>query len=129
MATINRFEDIEAWKKARVLRNEVYALTRRKECLKDYAFNDQIKRSAISVMLNIAEGFARRSNNEFRQFLYIAHGSVTEVQSALYIALDEEYITKDIFTTLYSLCDETSMMIAGFIKYLNSIPNKPSKPK
>jgi len=129
MATINRFEDIEAWKKARMLRKEVYALTRRKECLKDYAFNDQIKRSAISVMLNIAEGFARRSNNEFRQFLYIAHGSVAEVQSALYIALDEEYIAKDTFETLYALCDETSMRIAGFIKYLNSIPNKPSKPK
>lgn len=65
MATINRFEDIEAWKKARVLRNEVYALTRHKECVKDYAFNDQIKRSAISVMLNIAEGQITNSGNSY----------------------------------------------------------------
>ena len=70
-------------------------------------------------MLNIAEGFARRSNKEFKQFLYIAHGSAAEVQSALYIALDQRYISNAQFEALYQTTAETSKMIAGFIKYLN----------
>jgi four helix bundle protein len=70
-------------------------------------------------MLNIAEGFARRTNRQFRQFLFIAHGSAAEVQAALYIALDQNYIVQDEFKILYRETDEVSKMISGFIKYLD----------
>ncbi len=70
-------------------------------------------------MLNIAEGCARRSNNESRQYLYIAHGSAAEVHSALYVALDQNYITEDIFKALYETIQQCSKLIAGLIRHLN----------
>ena len=71
-------------------------------------------------MLNIAEGFARQSNREFRQFLYVAHGSVAEVQSALYVAKDQTYITDDDFRNIYRQAEDISRALAGFIRYLGS---------
>lgn len=118
MGRIERFEDIQAWQKARELNRMVYCVTGRGEFARDFALRDQIRRAAISVMLNIAEGFARRGHKEFAQFLYIAHGSAAEVQSALYIALDQCYIDQKSFDELYQATDETSRMIAGFLKYL-----------
>ena len=109
---IVRFEDIIAWQKARELTNLVY----RELCYnKDYSFRDQIKRAVISVMNNIAEGFERKSNNEFRQFLYIAKGSCGEVRSMLYIADDERYITKEKFDELYDKATIISKMLAKLI--------------
>lgn len=75
-----------------------------------------MKRASNSIMLNIAEGFARRTNKEFSQFLFIAHGSTAEVQSALYIAKDQNYISENEFQTLYQDAEEISKMITGFIK-------------
>lgn len=118
MGRIERFEDIQAWQKARELNREVYSVTSRSDFARDFALRDQIRRAAISIMLNIAEGFARRSHKEFAQFLYIAHGSAAEVQSALYVALDQQYIDHKNFKELYQNTDEISRMIAGFIKYL-----------
>ena len=118
MSQIGRFEDIQAWQKARELANEIYNVTNEGQYSKDFALKDQTRRAAISIMLNIAEGFARQSNKEFKQFLYIAHGSAAEVQSALYIARDLNYIDSHQFETLYAHIDELSKMIAGFIKYL-----------
>ena len=120
MAKIERFEDIQAWQKARVLNRKIYEVTGEGGFSKDFSLKDQIRRAAISIMLNIAEGFARRSNKEFRQFLYIAHGSAAEVQSALYIALDRSYINESDFNILYLDVEEASKMIAGFIKYLGT---------
>ena len=84
MGKIERFEDIEAWKNARTLVGGVYEVTNNGKFFKDYALRDQIRRAAISIMLNIAEEFARHTDKEFSQFLFVAHGSLAEVQSALY---------------------------------------------
>ena len=75
MSKIERFEDIQAWQKARELSKEIYRVTNDEPFTKDYSWKDKIRRASTSIMLNIAEGFARRSTNEFKQFLYIAHGS------------------------------------------------------
>lgn len=117
---IERFEDIQAWQRAQKLNQSIYRVTKNGAFSKDFPLRDQMRRAAISIMLNIAEGFARRSTKEFRQFLYIAHGSAAEVQSALYIALDQTYISEADFKMLYSETEEVSKMIAGFIKYLGA---------
>lgn len=120
MAKIEKFEDILAWQKARELVNEVYRASNDGLFAKDFGLSDQIRRAAVSIMLNIAEGFARKTNRELSQFLVIAHGSAAEVQAALYVALDQNYITQEQFEHLYKTTDETSRMIMGFSKYLKS---------
>ncbi|KAF0219721.1 MAG: S23 ribosomal [Geobacteraceae bacterium] len=121
MAKIERFEDIQAWQKARELVKEVYAVSNSGLFAKDFSLRDQIRRAAVSIMLNIAEGFARKTSREFCQFLVIAHGSAAEVQAALYVALDQSYIIKEQFERLYKITDETSKMIMGFSSYLNKL--------
>ncbi len=88
MVLIKKFEEIEAWQKARKLTNRIYEITSNYEFNNDFTLKGQIRKASISIMLNIAEGYARKSNREFRQFLNYAHGSCAEVQSAIYIALD-----------------------------------------
>ncbi len=118
MPKIERFEDIVAWQKARELVKEVYRLSSGGSFARDYGLKDQLRRAAVSVMLNIAEGFARKTNRECMQFLVIAHGSAAEVQSALYVALDQKYISQEQFNALYDRSDETSKLIMGFSNYL-----------
>jgi four helix bundle protein len=121
MAKIERFEDIHAWQKARELIREVYSATNDGLFARDFGLRDQIRRAAVSIMLNIAEGFARKTSREFCQFLVIAHGSVAEVQAAHYVALDQSYITGEQFKKLYNIADETSKMIIGFSSYLGKL--------
>ncbi|MBV9240411.1 MAG: four helix bundle protein [Acidobacteria bacterium] len=118
MPTINRFEDILAWRKAREVTSLVYQITSNGRFERDFGLRDQIRRSALSIMANIAEGFGRRSDREFANFLNIAHGSASETQSHLYVALDLEYLVQPQFEQLYGALDETSRMIAGFAKHL-----------
>ncbi len=118
MVAIKRFEDIKAWQKARDLTNEIYLISNIIEFSKDFTLQNQIRKASISIMLNIAEGFGRKSDREFRQFLIYANGSSLEVQSALYIALDQKYITKEKFDYLYSKSGEISKMIQKLSKYL-----------
>lgn len=120
MAKFKRFEDIVAWQKARVLVGDVYKITNSGQFNKDFGLKDQVRRASISVMLNIAEGFARRGDRQFGQFLHIAQGSVAEVQSALYIAFDQNYVDKDSFDLIYNQCVEISKMLSGLIAYLRS---------
>lgn len=120
MAQIRRFEDIEAWKKARELAKEIYVVTSRGAFARDFSLRDQIRRAAVSVCANIAEGFARQTDREFVQFLYTARGSVAEVQSQLYVARDLEYVSEDCFLGLYGMADDVSRMISGFIRYLKA---------
>ncbi len=82
--------------------NDIYSITKKGDFAKDYSLKDQIRRSGILVMLNIAEGFCRKSHKEFKQFLFYSHGSVGEIQSALYIAFDQEYISQKVFVELYA---------------------------
>ncbi len=118
MAKIERFEDILAWQKARELVSAIYETSNNGLLAKDFGLRDQIRRAAVSIMLNIAEGFARKTSREFFQFLVIAHGSAAEVQSALYVALDQKYISQEQFENLYKMAEETSKTIMGFSNYL-----------
>jgi four helix bundle protein len=127
---ITRFEDIDAWKEARKLVKMVYSVIKKsKEFRKDFRLINQMQDAAVSSMSNIAEGFARRSNKEFIQFLYISKSSAAEVQSQLYVALDQEYITQEDFDDIYNQAEIVSRMDSGFIKYLHSQLNKPKQPK
>ena len=92
--TINQFEEIEAWQKARELARVVYQSTKDGQISRDYGLRDQMRRAGVSIMANIAEGFSRRSNKEFCQFLFIAKSSAAELQSHAYVALDQAYIGK-----------------------------------
>ncbi|MBE0432310.1 four helix bundle protein [candidate division WOR-3 bacterium] len=118
MAKINRFEDIEAWKKARELTKEIYKITSSGSFSKDYGLEDQIRRASVSVVSNIAEGFARKTDKEFARFLTQSHGSAAEIQSILYVALDQNYITQEQFGNSYSFAEKTSKMIMNFTLYL-----------
>jgi len=115
---IDHFEDIDAWKLARKLTNKVYALTRNEGFKHDFELRDQIRAAAGSAMHNIAEGFDADSTAEFIRFLRYTKRSCSEVQSELYIALDELYVSSDEFQDVYDLAGETRACTKGFIKYL-----------
>ncbi len=118
MATINRFEDIQAWQKAREITKTVYRITNNENFIKDFGLKDQIRRSSVSIMANIAEGFARRSDKDFAHFLNISRSSAAEVQSHLYVAVDLNYISQSEFTEIYRHLEEVSKMIFGLVKHL-----------
>jgi four helix bundle protein len=118
MTAIEKFEDIKAWQKARDLAKRIYDMTCQGDFAKDYSLRDQIRRAGLSIMSNIAEGYARQTDKEFIQFLHIALGSVAEVQSQLYVAQDLGYISDAQFKEIHELSGETAKLTSGFIKYL-----------
>lgn len=93
MAKVERFEGLNVWQEARILANDVYKSILSNNSIRDYPLKNQLNKSSGSVMDNIAEGFDRRGNKEFRQFLAVAHGSNGETKSQLYRTFDREYIT------------------------------------
>jgi four helix bundle protein len=115
---IERFEDIEGWKLARELTRMVYSATKGLEFSRDFGLKDQIQRASGSAMHNIAEGFDGGSNAEFVKFLRYAQRSCTEVQSELYVAIDQSYIDQDDFDRIYEQASQTHRTIGGFIRYL-----------
>ena len=129
MATIEQFEDIEAWQQAQILVKDIYAATGSGRFAGDYSLKDQIRRAAVSIPSNIAEGFERGGNKEFIRFLYIAKGSCGEVRTQLYIARDQDYITQEQFQTLTHQTLRISKMLAGFIAYLQRSTYKGAKYK
>jgi four helix bundle protein len=118
MNKIERFEDIIAWQRARVLTQEIYASTRIGQFAKDYGLKDQIQRASVSTMANIAEGFERGGDREFMQFLSNSKGPCGEVKSHLYVAMDQSYISAAGFDQLYAKADEISRLVGGFMAYL-----------
>jgi four helix bundle protein len=118
MTPITHFEDIQAWQASRKLARDVYGVSTRGAFARDYRLRDQIQGSAISVMSNIAEGFDARTDPEFIRFLGYARRSATELQSQLYIALDQKYITQEEFDQIYAQATKTKGLIGGFIRYL-----------
>lgn len=120
MARIERFEEIEAWKQARKLTKAVYRVTRSGSFHEDLGLRDQLQRAAVSTMANIAEGFDGASNREFIKFLGYTFRSATEVQSHLYVALDQGYITQRDFDSIYDLTVQVKSLVRGFTRYLRS---------
>lgn len=118
MSSIQKFEDIEAWKLARALANRIYDVTSKSDFSRDYGLRDQIRRASISIVSNIAEGFERDGDREFLQFLFVAKGSCGEVRAQLYLAYDRKYLTEDEFGELTQKSLQVSRMIAGLTKYL-----------
>lgn len=120
MAGFSKFEDIKAWQKARIATKKIYEITSQGNFSKDFGFRDQIRRSSVSIMANIAEGQGRSSDKEFANFLNISHGSVAETQSHLYIASDLGYIDEKNFKDLYALLNEIAKMTMALMKHLRS---------
>ncbi len=116
MATIRSFEDIIAWQHARKLTQSIYERARTGPLRSDRGLRDQMQRSAVSIMANIAEGFERDGNKEFVNFLYIAKASAGELRSHLYVALDQGYLSTDDFEVLYRQTTSVSRLIYGLIR-------------
>jgi four helix bundle protein len=120
MATFKKFEDIDAWKRACRLAVDVYQLTNQPELNKDWGLRDQLRRSAVSISSNIAEGFERNSDAEFKRFLLIAKGSSGELRSQLYILKALDVLPKEQITILINECSEISSMVQSLIQHLKS---------
>jgi four helix bundle protein len=124
---IERFEDIEAWQLARELTRKIYDLTKKPKFARDFGLKRQVQEASGSSMHNIAEGFDSETNPEFIRFLRYAKRSCTEVQSELYVELDQQYITDAEFQDVYDHAGRTRAAIRGFIKYLISNEKDPKK--
>jgi four helix bundle protein len=123
MGKIERFEDLEVWQAGMNLCLAIYELTNSTEFSKDFALRDQVRKSAISVPSNIAEGFERDSNRQFLYFLVIAKASCGELRAQLYIAKKQHYITTELYNSLFEQCISVSKQLKGFINYLKNYKN------
>ena len=120
MPTIKSFEDLKVWKDSRIFVKEIYTVVNDFPMKENYGLISQITRATVSIMSNIAEGFARDTNKEFMRFLIMARGSTAEVQSDLFIALDLRYINQDEFQKNYCKAENLGKKINGLIKYLKA---------
>jgi four helix bundle protein len=120
MGTIRRFEDLQVWAKSRELTRLVYKVTSHPSFTNDLRLRNQMRDAAVSIMSNIAEGFSRNTDKEFIQFLFVSKASVAEIQSQSYVALDQQYLSNDIFVQIYEMADHTSRMLSNLIKYLRT---------
>lgn len=112
---------------ARKITNEIYSLSKQEKFNRDFALCSQIRRAAISILSNIAEGFERNGDKEFLQFLSIAKASCAEVYAQLYVALDQEYIDDTQFKKIADDLEETGRIISGLMKYLQQSEMRGSK--
>jgi len=127
MATVQRFEDLKVWQLSRSLAQAIYELTNAGSFSKDFELKNQLSRSSGSVMDNIAEGFGRNGKAEFKQYLSVSLGSISEVKSQLYRAYDRKHLTSTQFDDLYGLADQITRMIVSLMKYLADIDHRGSK--
>jgi four helix bundle protein len=127
MAHYTAFEDLPIWQQAREICKDVYALTSKGSFARDFSLKDQINRSSGSCMDNIAEGFERDGNKEFKQFLAISKGSIGETRSQLYRALDRAHITQEEFDLVFYKCKNESRDIGSFMRYLRDSERKGNK--
>lgn len=123
MAKFSKFEEIQAWQKAKDLTLQIYKITSEEKFARDFGLRDQIRRASVSIMANIAEGHGRRTNVEFANFLNIARGSAAEVQSHLHIAFGLNYINQKEFDELYQMLTEISRMTLSLAQYLRTTSN------
>lgn len=122
MATITRFEEIQAWQTARELTSVIYEISNKGAFARDFGLRDQIRRAAVSIMSNIAEGFESRTRALFVDYLGRAKASAGEVRAQLYVALDVDYIDLEEFKRLQLLIEKCSGQLSKFISYLEQVP-------
>jgi four helix bundle protein len=123
MTTAKRFEELEVWQKAKELTNLVYKYSSNGAFEHDFGLRDQIRRAAVSIMSNIAEGFESQTQAVFIKYLAHAKGSAGELRAQLYIARDQKYISEENFSEMFSLAEICSKQLARFIQYLENQPN------
>lgn len=127
MGRIEKFEDLIAWQKAKVFVIKIYSVTSEGQFAKDFGLRDQIRRASVSIVSNIAEGYERKGNKEFLQFLYISLGSVAEVKTQLMIAGELKYISDETFHELDENITEIQKIIKGLVSYMKESDLKGSK--
>lgn len=127
MSKIEKFEDLIAWQKSKSFAIKIYSATDEGKFAKDFGLRDQIRRASISIVSNIAEGFERKGNKEFLQFLFISLGSVAEVKTQLVISFELNYISKEKFDELNELIIEIQKIIKGLVSYMKESDLKGSK--
>ena len=127
MAKVERFEDLEVWRYARLLTSTIYRMTNGPKFARDFGLRDQIRRASISIVSNIAEGFGRKSSSQLLHFLEIASGSTAEVETQLYIAFDLGYIHKAQFDETLADATRVGQMLTKLMQYLRKTPNRPSR--
>ena len=120
MSTFKRFEDIQAWQKARVLVMDIYLLSGAGGFGRDFDLRSQLRRSSIAIMAKIAEGQGRRTNKDFANFLNISLGSIAETKSHLFLALDIGYVSQAKFDEVYEKLDEVGRMVFSLSQHLRS---------
>jgi len=120
VTTVKSFEDLTIWQESRKFTNKIYVLTKKFPKEELYGLTSQIRRAAVSITSNIAEGFDRRSDKKLSNFLSIARGSTAEVQNNLYIALDLKYISQTEFNQLYQEAKKIAQQINGLMTYLKN---------
>jgi four helix bundle protein len=118
MSTFKRFSDILAWQKARIITKNIYLITNDGAFRNDFGLRDQVRRSSVSAMANIAEGFGRKGDKSFAHYLDISMGSLFETQSHLYVALDVGYLSQGDFNLLFEECNEIFRMLNTLRAYL-----------
>ncbi|HET6596717.1 MAG TPA: four helix bundle protein [Anaerolineales bacterium] len=123
MTTAKRFEELEVWQKAKELTNSIYQLSSSGSFARDFGLRDQMRGAALSIMSNIAEGFESQTQALFIQFLGRAKGSAGELRAQLYIALEQNYMTREEFESISRLAEICSKQLARLIQYLESQPN------
>lgn len=123
MTTAKRFEDLEVWQRAKDLTNLIYKHSTDGTFSRDFGLRDQMRRAAVSIMSNIAEGFESQTQAMFIKYLAYAKGSAGELRAQLYIARDQGYITEEDFNTMFSTAEISSKQLSRFIQYLESQPN------
>jgi four helix bundle protein len=129
MVSVKRFEEMEVWEKSRLIVNMIYQMTNKPEFSKDWQLVNHLRKTAISIISNISEGFERDGNKEFINFLSIAKGSFGELRSQLYIALDLNYIDEIQFKEIANLAAEISKSLKGLMNYLQGSDLKGIKNK
>jgi len=123
MTSAKRFEELEVWQNAKELTNSVYKYSSDGAFARDFGLRDQMRRAAVSIMSNIAEGFEGQTQAMFIKYLAHAKGSAGELRAQLYIARDQKYVSEENFSEMFSLAEICSKQLARFIQYLENQPN------
>lgn len=124
MPTITRFEDIRAWQTARALTQQIYRLSNQGAFARDFGLRDQMRRAAVSIMSNVAEGFESGSRAQFVRYLGLAKASAGELRAQLYVALDAGYVDGETFAALFDQAQKCSGQLSRFIAYLKANPDR-----